>query len=270
MFFKMKQKLFLIVITTLMLSSCGSVRDFNYFQDTNAGDVVQMSNTLEAVKIQPYDKISIIVSCKDPQLAAMYNLATSSVRAGSTTTGSYSNSNYISYYTVDPDGNIDFPVLGKIQVAGMTRPQIVEKVKHELTTANQGVKDAVVTVEYVNLHIGILGEVKSQGVISIDRDQFTILDAIARAGDLTQYGNRKNIKVFRKQGGQQVTYQVDLTNYNELCASPVYMMQQDDIIYVEPSKVRARQSTTIGNTLLTPTFWISALTFAMTVANFMK
>lgn len=266
----MKKNLFLIVTATLMLCSCGSVRDFNYFQDTNAGDVTQINSTMEAVKIQPYDKISILVSCKDPQLSAMYNLATSSIRAGSTSVASSASGSYISYYTVDPEGNIDFPVLGKIHVAGLTRPQIVEKVKQELTTAEQGVKDAVVTVEYVNLHIGVLGEVKSQGIFSIERDQFTILDAIARAGDLTQYGNRKNIKVFRKHGNQQTTYQVDLTNYNELCSSPVYMLQQDDIIYVEPSKVRARQSTTIGNTLLTPTFWISALTFAMTVANFMK
>ena len=265
----MKKNIFLFTVLLLLLSSCGSVRNFNYFQDTVAGDNSPVVNAMQTVKIRPYDKISIIVSCKDPAMATMYNLLSSTNRVGSTSAQS-TGYGYISYYTVDENGEIDFPILGKIAVAGLNRNEIAVAVKKALTTSEQGLKDATVTVEYADLHVGVLGEVKNAGIVPINRDQFTILDAIARAGDLTQYGNRKNIKVFRKHGNQQTTYQVDLTNYNELCSSPVYMLQQDDIIYVEPSKVRARQSTTIGNTLLTPTFWISALTFAMTVANFMK
>jgi polysaccharide export outer membrane protein len=199
----------------------------------------------------------------------MYNLSTSSLRAGNASAGSTSGS-YITYYTVSPDGDVDMPILGKIAVAGLNRTEIAEKVKGVLTSTDQGVKDAVVSVDFVNLYVGVLGEVNSRGLVTINRDKFTILDAIARAGDLTQYGNRKNVKVFRKNGTEQTTFQVDLTNYKELCASPVYMLQQDDIIYVEPNKVRARQSTTVGNTLLTPTFWISAMTLAMTMANFFK
>ncbi len=260
----MKKNLFLFAILLLLLSSCGSVRNFNYFQDTVAGDNSPVANAMQTVKIKPYDKISIIVSCKDPALASMYNLLSSTNRVGSTTSQS-TGYGYVSYYTVDANGEIDFPILGKIAVAGLNRNEIAVAVKQALTTSEQGLKDATVTVEYADLHVGVLGEVKAAGVIPISRDQFTILDAIERAGDLTQYGNRKNVKVFRKNGNTIDTYEVDLTKFKELCASPVYMLQQDDVIYVEPNKVKARQSTAVGNTILTPTFWMSAMSFAVTM-----
>ena len=268
----MKKSLFFILIATLVLSSCGSIKDYNYFQDTNAGDVARIANSTYAIKIKPYDKISVLISCKEPQLAAMFNLLTSNVRVGQTSIAQSagSNNSYISFYTVDTDGTIDMPILGKVSVEGLTRPQIADVVKKKLTTAEQGLKDATVTVEFANLHVGVLGEVKSQGIISIDRDQFTLLEAIAHAGDLTQFGNRKNVKVFRKTNDGMQTYEVDMTNFADLCASPVYMMQQDDVIYVEPNKVKARQSTTAGNTLLTPTFWVTVMSLAISIANFLK
>jgi polysaccharide export outer membrane protein len=125
-------------------------------------------------------------------------------------------------------------------------------------------------VEYADLHVGVLGEVKSAGVVQIDRDQFTILDAIERAGDLTQYGNRKNVKVFRKAGSQVETYEVDMTNFKGLVSSPVYMLQQDDVVYVEPNNVKARTSTATGNTLLTPSFWMSVLSVGISIAVLLK
>ena len=262
----MKKILFLLSATMLLLSSCGSIHDFSYFQDTMAGDVNHIANAAQAVQIKPYDKISIMVTCKDPQLSAIYNLVSSYNRLGQNSVSA--GTGYVSFYTVDEQGDVDFPILGKIHVDGLTRTEVAETVKNKLTTAEQGVKDATVTVEFANLHVSVLGEVKSPGYISIDKDQFTLLDAIARAGDLTQYGNRKNVKVFRKSGSSQQTYEVDLTKFNEVCSSPVYMLQQDDIIYVDPNKVRARQSTATGNTLLTPSFWMSALSFAMSVAVF--
>ena len=260
----MKKHLYLFVVLSLLLSSCGSVRNFNYFQDTKAGDISPVTNAMQTVKIKPHDKISIIVSCKDPVMASMYNLLSSTNRVGSTSAQS-TGYGYISYYTVDDNGEIDFPILGKMMVAGLSRSEIATTVKQRLTTSEQGLKDATITVEYADLHVGVLGEVKTAGVVAIDRDQFTILDALERAGDLTQYGNRKNVKVFRKENGSIATYEVDLTQFKELCASPVYMLQQDDVIYVEPNKVKARQSTAVGNTILTPTFWMSTMSFAVTM-----
>ncbi len=267
----MKKILLLLCIGTLLLSSCGSIKDFSYFQDTNSGDINQVPSVLEAIKIKPFDRLSIIVACKDPQMAAMYNLMSSTNRVGmSGNRYSSSSQGYVSYYTVDAQGDIDMPILGKVGVAELTRAEIAEKVKGRLTTDEQGVKDATVTVEYADLHVGVLGEVKSTGIVPIDRDQFTILDAIERAGDLTQYGNRKNVKVFRKNGNAVETYEVDLTKFKEVCASPVYLLQQDDVIYVEANKVRARQSTASGNTLLTPTFWMSVLSVGISIAVLLK
>lgn len=261
----------LLLLTTLIVCSCGSIKDYNYFQDTAAGDLTQIANASQLVKAKPYDKLSILVTCKDPRLGSMFNLLVSNNRANQpTSTENNMNGMYISYYTVDTNGDVEIPVLGKLHVEGLTRSQIAEKVKRELTASEQGVKDATVTVEFANLHIGVLGEVKSQGIISIDRDQFTLLDAIARAGDLTQYGNRKDVKVFRKTDAGIQTYNVDMTNLAEVCASPVFMMQQDDIIYVSPTKVRARQSTTAGNTLLTPTFWVTVMSLGISIATFLK
>lgn len=271
---KMKRDLFLLTVLLLILSSCGSVRDYNYFQDTSAGDVNKIEGAAQAIKVKPYDKINIFVSCKDAQLASIYNLMTINNRMGtggkSVGGGSSSGNGYSLPYTVDVQGYVELPVLGKIHVAGLTRQEISEKVQQRLLTSEQGVKDAIVTVEFAGLYVGVLGEIGTKGVVAIDRDQFTILDVIERAGDLTPYGNRKNIKVYRKEGGQIQTYEVDVTNLKELCASPVYMMQQDDIVYVEPSKVKARQSTVMGNTWLTPTFWMSLLTFGVSMAALLK
>lgn len=269
-FFRMKKHILFHIITALLLCSCGSIKDYNYFQDTSAGDIMKITNATQSITVKPHDKISILIACKDPHLGAMFNPMVSSTRLDQTNLNGSINGSYMSHYIVDGDGNVDIPVLGKINVGGLTRSQIAEKVKHELTTSEQGVKDATVTVEFINLHIGVLGEVRSPGFISIDRDQLTIVDALVRAGDLTQYGNRKSIKVYRKTDEGLETYQVDITNFSELCASPVYMMQQDDIIYVEPTKIKARQSTTTGNTLLTPTFWVSALSLIVSVITFAK
>jgi len=265
----MKKILSILCTVMLVLSSCSSVRDFYYFQDAQAGDVNKVLNAAQIVKIKPYDKISILVTSKDPQLAAMYNLMSSYNRLGQTN-AAYSSGGYISYYTVDEQGNVDFPILGKIHVAGLSRTEIAEKVKTRIITSPEGLKNATVTVEFADLHVGVLGEVKSAGVVPIDRDQFTILNALEKVGDLTQYGNRKNVKVFRKIDDAIHTYEVDLTNFGEMCSSPVYMLQQGDIIYVEPNKVRARQSTATGNTLLTPSFWMSVLSVAVSIAVLLK
>lgn len=265
----MKKVIYLLSVMLLALASCTSVKDFNYFQDTKEGDVVSIANALETVKIKPHDKISILVTCKDPILSSMYNLVSTNTRLGQTNMGG-GGTGYISYYTVDREGNIDFPILGSIHVGGLSRNEIAEKVKTKLTTSEQGVKDATVVVEYADLHVGVLGEVKSAGAISIDRDQFTILNAIEKAGDLTQYGNRKNVKVYRRNGENITTYEIDLTNLNSLTQSPAFILQQNDIVYVEPNKVRARQSTAAGNTFLTPSFWMSVLSVCISIAVLLK
>ena len=173
----------------------------------------------------------------------------------------------VSGYTVDANGEIDFPVLGKIKVAGLQREDIAKYIKQELISRNL-VKDPVVivTVEFMNLCISVMGEVNTPGRFSIDRDRVTILDALSMAGDLTIYGNRSKVMVMRQEGDTQRVYGVNLTSGAHVYSSPVYYLQQNDVVYVEPNHVKARQSTVNGNNVRSTSFWISLASLLTSVA----
>jgi polysaccharide export outer membrane protein len=111
-----------------------------------------------------------------------------------------------------------------------------------------------------------MGEVNNPGRYSIDKDKFTLLDALSLAGDLTIYGKRENVMVFRNVDGKQTAYKVDLCSASDLISSPVYFIQQDDVIYVEPNDMRARQSTVNGNNVRSTSFWISVASLAASVS----
>lgn len=182
----------------------------------------------------------------------------------STPGSSSSNSNESSSYTVDSYGDIDFPVLGTLHIEGMRRTQVAEYIKKELIQRNL-VKDPTVIVEFLNRTVSVLGEVSNPGKVAIGRDQFTLLDAIAAAGDLTIQGKRNNVIVLRMEDGRQVAHTVDLTNAQATFSSPVYYLQQDDVIYVEPNDLRKRTTTANGSAFQTPSFWISIASFVTTV-----
>ena len=156
-------------------------------------------------------------------------------------------------------------MLGKVTVAGKNREQIAALIKSELIKRNL-VNDPVVTVEFGNLYVSVLGEVARPGRFPITRDKVTILDAISQAGDLTIYGKRENVCLMREENGHQNIYRVDLTNGGALLASPAYYLQQKDVIYVEPNDTRARQSTVNGNNVRSTSFWISLASLATSVA----
>ena len=265
----MKCTISLLVMWLMLLTSCNSSKEVLYFQDLKSGNSVAVTAEAIALKIQPEDKISIIVNSRDPQLMALFNLPRVNKQMG--TMGSVSSTTLSSTgqdvlgYTVDKNGEIDFPVLGKIYVAGKTREEIAEYIKSELMRENL-VKDPVVTVEYLNLCVSVLGEVNNPGRYNIDRDRTTILDVLSMAGDLTINGNRTNIMVMRQDGKNQRIYGIDLTQGNNIYSSPAYYLQQNDVVYVEPNDVRIRQSTVNGNTVRSTSFWISLISLAMSVA----
>ncbi len=129
------------------------------------------------------------------------------------------------------------------------------------------IKDPVVTVDYANLTISVLGEVTSPGKYSIGKDRITILDAISMARDLTINGNREDVLVLREEpDGSTQSYRVNMTR-SSLMQSPVYYLQQNDVIYVSPNEQRRRQSQATGNTIMTPTFWLSITSTLCTVAT---
>lgn len=249
-----------VLAAAALLGSCATPK-VAYFQDVQPGTPEQVLNRLD-IRVRPEDKISILVSSKDPLLSSLFNLSSvSSTAAGGSANVSQSNA---PGYTVDKSGNIDFPVLGAVHVAGMTREEIASYIKEELVEKNL-VKDPIVTVEFQNLTVSVLGEVASPGRYNIDKDRLSLLDAISMAGDLTINGKRDNVLVQREENGKKVLYKVNLNSGLDLYASPVYYLQQNDIIYVEPNSMRARQATVNGNSIRTPSFWISLVSLATTV-----
>lgn len=250
-------------LAILLPTSCKTTKDIAYFQDAQNGK--QAAVAPQHITLQPEDKITIVVNSRNQELSNMFNLPYISRQLG-TTNISYGNTQGISCYTIDQNGEIDFPELGKVKIGGMTRQEVAEHIKNRLTESNL-IKDHIVTVEYANLCVSVLGEVKSPGRYKIDRDAITILDAISLAGDLNIHGRRDNIRVLRNENDIQSTYTVSLLSLDSLYKSPVYYLQQNDVVYVEPNEMRARQSTVNGNNVRSSSFWISLASLITSIAT---
>jgi polysaccharide biosynthesis/export protein len=257
------------VIGVLCIQSCSTPKQISYFQDMTTVDGQRLVDAREII-VRPKDKISIIVNCKSPELTALFNLPYVTQRLGENSRSSIAPSaysqGYVSGYTVDEHGYIDFPVLGELPVAGKTRDEIAAEVKRELRDQGQAT-DAVVTVDFMNLYYQVLGEVNNPGRYAIDKDAVTILDALGTAGDLTIYGRRDKVKVLRNEGGKVRTYELNLCSAEDVVSSPAYYIQQNDVIYVDPNDVRMRQSTVNGNNVRSTSFWISLTSLAASVTN---
>ena len=242
----------------LAVSSCKTSEKVVYLQDVKL-DMPERLQESTGITIQPKDMLSIVISCKDPELAAMFNLPVISYQAGSEVVAAGGAAQRLMGYVVDEQGNIDFPILGKLQVAGLNRWELQEKIKAELAGADL-LKDFVVTVEFMNFKVSILGEVNKPGSYTIQGDKITLLEALSMANDLTIYGKRDGVYVIREENGERTTYRLDLRSA-EIFNSPVYYLKQNDIIYVEPNSVRAGQSTINENSMKSVSLWISVGSF---------
>ncbi len=245
-----------VVMVTIvaMLSSCSTPKDIAYFQDFNMGKSIMVQNPVE-IKFKADDEIRILVSTQREELSKQFSLSTSSSGGG----------NEGSRYTIDTDGCIRFPMLGKIHVAGLNRQELQETIR-DLIMEKDLVRDPIVTVDYSNLYVIILGDVGT-GRVQIDRDKFTILDALGSSGDLKITGQRTNVKVIRENYGKKTAYEVNLCSAEDLYSSPVYYLQQNDVIYVEMNKKEKRNSTVMGNSMVQPAFWMSLASFLVGVMN---
>lgn len=259
---------FYICCIVLLLCSCHTPH-LAYFQDLDNGQYEELKQLLE-IRVRSDDKLSIVVSSRDPQLTSLFNLPYTAQRIGATTQSrmepslTINGNQGILCYTVDESGDIDFPELGRLHVLGMKREEIASYIKRELISRDL-LKDPVVTVDFVGFYFNVLGEVNKPGRYTFDREHFTILDALGMAGDLTINGQRENVTVIREVGNQRVSYRVNLMSGQDLYNSPVYFLQQNDVVYVEPNVYRSRQSTVNENTFRSVTFWISLASFLTTV-----
>lgn len=258
-----------ILVASMWMSSCSTPKDVTYFQDAESLNNMAMQAE-QQFRLKPEDKINIVVNSSNPMLAQQFTLTTTNSKnilgssvAPKTTTGGSGNTQMIAY-TVDEQGTIDFPVLGKISVGGKTRHEVAEYIQNRLI-ARELVSDPIVTVEYVNMGVNVLGEVNKAGHIDINKDHFTIIDALAYAGDMTITANRRNVLVTRQEEGANQVYQLDMTNMQEVLNSPAYYLQQNDLVYVSPNNKRKREARASGNTFNTPAIWISIASLLTTI-----
>jgi polysaccharide export outer membrane protein len=258
---KIEKKLAALFLPFLLFASCNTPKKILYLQDIELNKPMIIEES-PVITIMPNDMLSIVVSSKDNELAVLFNLPRVSYYAASPDLLSSNMNGQISGYMVDLNGNIDFPVLGILHVEGLTRTQLSQTIKQRLI-GDDLLKDPVVTVDFMNLKIYVLGEVGRPGMIAVSKDRISILEAISLAGDLTIYGKREGVYVIREKDAKRTAFRLDLRSV-ELFTSPVYYLQQNDIVYVTPNNVRAGQSTINENSLKSVSLWMSITSLLVT------
>ena len=258
-----KNLIFAVLAAVLMVSSCVAPTNIAYFQNRLVDHPEQIDKH-GGIVIQPKDMLSIVVSSKNPELVVMFNLPVVSYQAGSEIVSS-SGYQRLMGYVVDNDGFIDFPILGRLKVSGLTRWELSEMIKSRLLDEGY-LTDCVVTVEFMNFKVSVIGEVNSPGTYTIEGDKVTVLQAISLARDLTIFGQRENVTVIRERNNERVMYQINLCDVS-MFNSPAYYLQQNDIVYVEPSAIKARQSTTDDKALRMTSIMVSSGSLLISVAS---
>lgn len=249
----------LFAVCALMVTSCNTIKDIAYLQDIPTDSPITLQ-VPQDIRLEPGDQLSISIHGRDPKVVEIYNMPTVATSTGGSTKANY---------TVNANGQIDMIQFGLIHVAGLTRSELANQIKYKLVSSGV-VRDPVVVVDFATMSYSVLGEVASPGRKPIDRDHITIMDALAQAGDLTIQGKRKNVLVLRNEHGKQTAYRIDLTNSESVYSSPVYNLKQNDIIYVEPTAKKANESANNANTFRTPAFWMSLVTFTITLLALFK
>ena len=250
----------LLILLCFVFVSCNTSKKVAYMQDVVNGTTKKIV-PYQGIVIQPKDLLSIVVSSRNPELSTNFNLPLMTYQAGNAAMISSYQQKMLGYL-VDMDGNIDFPVLGKIKVAGLTRVQLSETIKQRLIQEDQ-LKYPIITTEFLNFRISVLGEVRSPGTFYINNDYITLQEALGLAGDLTIYGRRDNVTVQRKVDDKITFYQVDLRS-DAFINSPVFYLQQNDIVIVSPNKTLAARSRINENKTLG--VWVSLASFLTTLA----
>ena len=249
------------LIAIFLFASCQSYKKVPYLQDTEVVERTVRQENLYDAKIMPKDLLTIVVSCTSPELAAPFNLTIASATSVALANTQVTTQPVLQAYLVDNDGIINFPVLGELEVGGLTKKQaeqlIVEKLKPYIK------ETPIVTVRMVNYKISVIGEVTRPGTFTINNEKVNLLEALAMAGDMTIWGLRDNVKLIREGAdGKQEIVTLNL-NKAETILSPCYWLQQNDIVYVTPNKAKARNSD-IGNST---SLWFSATSILVSLAS---
>lgn len=234
----MRLKLLSATLFVLLLGACSVPKDVAYFQGVDQLSPIQVEAMAQEynTKIVPDDLLNISVGSSDPSVVTPFNLPVYSYAQQGEDPIAPAGGLYT--YSVDKEGNINFPVLGKIHVAGMSKQELSKDLKEKIS---KYVKDPLVTVQIMNFKVMVLGEVTRPGGLSVNGDRISILDAIGYSGDLTINANRKNILVVRENQGKKEFGRMDITD-PAIFTSPYYYLKQNDVVYVEPNMAKQRNS----------------------------
>ncbi len=248
----------------LLFSSCAH-KNYVYLQDMHLGQSYPFDDKYEAV-VHKDDRLSITVSSKNPELAIPFNIYGGSFRVGNDGSVSADGTTKVNEkgYRVDVDGNIDFPILGKLHVEGLKVSQVTDLIKQKIEEGNY-MKDPLVSIEFLNFKYTVLGAVGHNGTFSVDGDRITLLEAIAKAGDLTAKARTDRVAVIREKNGERQMFMHDLRS-KEIFDSPCFYLQQNDIVYVEP-KYRKKDTEDrgwqIGTTVLSAITAVCSILWAI-------
>lgn len=251
---------FVVMTIVLLMGSCKSAKQVAYFQNLDSVSLAASKGLYDA-HIMPKDLLTITVVTSDPTTSKPFNLAIQNTlgtdgRLGSTT-GS------LLQYLVDNDGNIQFPIVGSLHVAGLTKNECQDLIKSKVKPYLAESENPVVTVSMSSYRVTVAGEVTRPSVVPVSTEKMSVLEALAQAGDLTIYGRRDNVLLIREDAnGQKEAHRLNLNDAN-IINSPYYYVQQNDYIYVEPNKTKAKNSD-IGQST---TLWFSFVSILTSVAS---
>lgn len=257
---KQIQCLLFAAVTALILASCSAQKRVWYLQDAEPSTPEQIAQ-LGQIRIQPLDRLTIVVNSKDPELAVPFNTSTSYNSLSGIPTASSSGTQSLQILTVDEEGMLEMPLIGKVECKGKTRSELSEAIAAKIREDGY-INDPTVNVQFADMKISVVGEVARPGEYQIKTDRISLFDALAMAGDITVYGIRTEVAVIREQNGVRTIEYIDLTS-KEAFASPMFYLQQNDVVYVKPNKYKAQA----GEISQNRNFYLSLVGTAISVAT---
>jgi polysaccharide export outer membrane protein len=251
---------FVLLAMIMLIGSCSSSKQVAYFQNIDSISLAASRGLYDA-RIMPKDQLTITVLTSNPEASAPFNLSVSSTVG---TGGQLSSSvGSLQSYLVDNNGNINFPIVGKLHVGGLTKTECEEMIRNKVMPYLNAKENPIVTVNMASYRVTVIGEVGAPRVIPVTTEKMSIIEALASAGDLSIYGKRTNVLLIREDAtGEKHATRINL-NDAQLFNSPYYYLQQNDIIYVEPNSVKSKNSA-IGSST---TIWFSFIGIVTSVAS---
>lgn len=244
----------------LLLGACNAQRNVLLLQNMEDGAEVTLPKEC-MIRLKPLDQITVVVNSRNPELAKPFNSSSSyNALAGSNITGSASEKS-LQVLTVDKEGCVTLPILGKIECVGMTREELAKEIERRIVEGGY-IADPQVNVRFAQLTVSIIGEVNRPGRYDIDRDKISILEALALAGDMTIYGDRSEVAVVRERDGRSIVTKLDLRS-SDIFSSPCFYLEQNDVIIVSPNRYKAATSEINQNR----SFWVSITSTAISLAT---